>query len=104
MMRVAEYFDGRFKSVGERWFSQFVGCGLWFFATRGMQMCRLEAACSRMRWFTSSFAGCLRRKAGKGPPGFVGFLSGLVGSLSGLVGSLLGLVGSLSGLVGSLLG
>ncbi len=31
MMRVAEYFDGRFKSVGERWFSRFVGCGLWVF-------------------------------------------------------------------------
>ena len=83
MMRVTEHFDGRFKSVGERWFSRFVGCGLWVFATRGMQMCRLEAACSQMWWFTSSFAGCLWRKAGKGPPGFVGFLSGPCWALSG---------------------
>ena len=37
-MRVADYFAGRSEAVGERWFSRFVGCGLCFFATRGMQM------------------------------------------------------------------
>lgn len=82
-MRVADYFAGRSEAVGERWFSRFVGCGLCDLAVRGMQMCCMEAACSRMWWFTSSFAGCLRRKAGKGPSGFVGSLSGLVGSLLG---------------------
>ena len=63
----------------------------------GCKCCCLEAACSWIWSSTSGFAGCLRRKPGKGPSGFVGFLSGSCWTLSGSCQVLLGPCQALSG-------